>query len=350
MAIREILGADDFPIGARYQTFQLLAKGLMPVPQGATSANTAVAVLNGRTWMRITGRADPYLMGMLSSAKITVDEMKTKKIYCGFRYVTPNSGAKSNDPLLRINPVGPNNTLDVLTRNDFQRATDEVYVKFCIDIPNLLITVWLDGTQIRTVPITGNMSTITDIRIYYGQLSGAAISELHHYNDFYWEVDTFDTDGIQAGKLGPVKVKSVKVAGTVLPGDWSTSDGSDPNAILDASTMAPNTELTPVIRSSPNESVASVGFAKPTAELAIKAVSIEIFGFRDAGTAPTLQAQLKQGTTTGEKKNFIVPVGDVNRGATSDRLGCFPKDLNGAAWTNDTIDALEVLVNSKTGG
>ncbi|MNC80261.1 hypothetical protein D3C75_1330000 [compost metagenome] len=58
---------------------------------------------------------------------------------------------------------------------------------------------------------------------------------------------------------------------------------------------------------------------------------------------------MKQGAQTQTKKNFSVPTLDYNRGASSNRLGCLTKDLNGVAWTNDSIDALEVLVNSKTG-
>jgi hypothetical protein len=351
MSIREILGADDFPAGTRYPTYQLLGKGVLPsVAQGVTSANTSIATVNGRNWLRITGTANPSLTSSLSAAKITLDEMKTKKIYGGFRYVVPNNAAaKTADPILRLAFVGFATVYTLLTENDFQRTTDEVYIKYMIDATNLQATVWIDGTLIRTVALAAGISAMTDITMNYGQISSAVASETHCYNDWYWEVDNFAVDGIVAGKLGPVKVKGVNVQGTVLAQGWSVTDGSSADSVLATAGLAPNTELTPAIRTSPDETVSSVGFAKPAAELSIKAVSVEVFAYRDTGTAPTLQAQLKQGTKTDTKKTFTVPTNDFNRGAVSDRLGCFNVDLNGAAWTNDTIDALEVLVNSKTG-
>ncbi|MNZ60564.1 hypothetical protein D3C78_786360 [compost metagenome] len=351
MSIREILGADDFPLAARYATFQLLGKGLVPaVNQGAASANTGAVAISGRNWMKITGHASPYLQGNLTAFGITPAEMKARKIYGGFRYVIQgNAATKTADQILGINIIGPSLSYTLLKEDDMQRTTDEIYVKFLIDVAALSMTVWIDGTLVRTMSLGASANTLTDIRISYGQATGAVTSEIHCYNDFYWEVDTFDLDGEQAGKIGPVKVKTVKVQGTTLPAGWTVSDGSNPDTVLDSSTMAPSTELTPVVKTSPDESVASIGFAKPTAELAIKAVSIEVFAYRDTGTAPTIEAQVKQGAQTQTKKNFSVPTLDYNRGASSNRLGCLTKDLNGVAWTNDSIDALEVLVNSKTG-
>ena len=350
--ITEILGADDFPAGARYATFQLLGKGMLPaVNQGATSANTSVTNLGGRNWLRITGTTTPYLSYNLSSAKITLDQMKTRKIYGGFRYVVPaNNPTKTNNSVFRVTFVGPGGAVDMVLEADMLRTTDEMYIKFMIDVPNLLVTAWIDGTQVRSTTLNApNIANFTDIQLFYGQLGSAVASESHCYNDFYWEVDTNAEDGSVAGKLGPVKVRTVKTGGSVLPSDWSVSDGSSPDAVFDGTTMAPSTELTPFVRTAASESVASIGFVKPTAELAIKAVSVEVFGYRDSGTQPTLQAQLKQGTKTTAKKTFAVPVNDFNRGAQSDRLGCFNTDLNGAAWTNDSIDSLELLLNSKTG-
>jgi len=351
MSIREILGADDFPAGTRYPTYQLLGKGILPVTaQGVTSANTSIAALNGRNWLRITGTSIPSLTSNLSAAKISVAEMKTKKIYGGFRYCVPNNNlTKTSDNILRIVFTGPGTAYGLLLESDLQRTTDEVYIKYMIDVANLQISVWVDGTFIRTTALAAGVSALTDIQVIYGQNSTAVSAENHHYNDFYWEVDTFDVDGIQVGKLGPVKVKAAKVSGTVLAAGFSVSDGSNPDTVLDTLGLAPNTELTPTIRTSPDETVSSIGFAKPSAELAIKAVSMEVFAYRDTGTAPTLQVQLKQGATLDTKKTFTVPTNDFNRGAVSDRVGCFNVDLNGQAWTNDSIDALTLLVNSKTG-
>lgn len=351
MAIREILGADDFPAGTRYPTYQLLGKGVLPnTAQGVTSANTSIATLNGRNWLRITGTTVPSLYSNLSAAKITAAEMKTKKIYGGFRYCVPNNAAaKTTDAILRLTFVGPGTSYGLLTESDMQRTTDEVYIKYMIDVANLTVSAWIDGTFIRSQALAAGVSALTDIQVTYGQVTAGITSENYHYNDFYWEVDTFDVDGIQAGKLGPVKVKSAKVSGTVLAAGWSVSDGSNPDTVLDTLGLAPNTELTPTIRTSPDETVSSIGFAKPSAELSIKAVSMEVFAYRDTGTAPALQVQLKQGNTLDTKKTFQVPTNDFNRGALSDRVGCFNVDLDGQPWSNDSIDALTLLVNSKTG-
>lgn len=350
--ITEILGADDFPAGARYATFQLLGKGLMPgTNQGLTSANTSVMAINGRNWLRITGTAAPWMQISLLATKITLDQLKTRKVYGGFRYVVPNNAAaKANVSILRFNLIGPSASINMLYEDDMQRSTDEVYIKFCLDVANLQITAWIDGILIRTTTLTAaQVLNITDVNVLYGQLTSAVTTENHCYNDFYWEVDTNAEDGSVAGKLGPVKVRTTKTAGSTLPSDWAVSDGSSPDAVFDGLTMAPTTELTPYVRTAPSESVATIGIAKPAAELAIKAVSIEVFAYRDSGTMPSLQVQLKQGSQLAPKKTLALPISDFNRGASSDRLGCFNADLNGAAWTNDSIDALEVLLNSKTG-
>jgi hypothetical protein len=352
MAIKEILGADDFPLAARWPTWLLLGKGVAPsVNQGLTSANTGATAYNGRTWMKVTGNANPGLTALLSDLKFSVAEMKAKKIWLGFRHVIGSNAAVTGAvPILGVQTIGAAGTFNVVLESDLQRATDEVFVECLIDLAAGKIDGYIDGALVRSVATTSlTVANLTNIRLFYGMSSGAVVSELHLYNDFYWLVDSSDVDQLPSNRLGPIKVKTAKVAGSVLPSDWTVPDGQTADGILDASTMAPNTELTPVIRTSPAESPASIGFAKPAAELAIKAVSIEVFGYRDTGTAPTLQAQLKQGAKTDTKKTFTTPTLDYNRGAASDRLGCFNVDLNGAAWTNDSIDSLEVLINSKTG-
>lgn len=352
MAIREILGIDDFPAAARYPTIQLLGKGVLPATnQGITSANTGVVANNGRTWLKVTGLTNPYLYVDLTKQKITLAELKTKKVWIGFRYqIGSNAVLTTATAILTIAGVGASGSWNPVLESDLQRATDEVFVECLIDLANNKLEGYVDGALVRTVAITGfNLAVMTDLRAYYGQFSGAGGAEIHMFNDFYWLVDTSDVDTLPSNRLGPIKVKTAKVADSVLPPDWTVPAGQTAESILDGTTMAPTTELTPVLRTSPAETVASIGFAKPTAELAIKAVSIEVFGYRDTGTAPSLQAQLKQGVKTDTKKTFGTPTLDYNRGANSDRLGCFNVDLNGVAWTNDSIDALEVLINSKTG-
>lgn len=352
MAIREILGFDDFPLAARFPTIQLLGKGVQPASnQGPTSANTGVVVNNGRTWLKITGVATPYSYLGLTQQKITLEELKTKKIWLGFRYqIGSNNPGTTANALLTIQTLGSVVSFSPVLESDLQRTTDEVYIECLIDLANSKIEGYVDGALVRTIAVTGVvLSNVTDVRAYYGQYAGAVTSEIHMYNDFYWLVDTSDVDSLPSTRLGPIKVKTAKVAGSVLPPDWTVPEGQSAESIFDATTMAPTTELTPVVRTSAAETVASIGFAKPAAELAIKAVSIEVFGYRDTGTAPTLQAQLKQGVKTDTKKTFTTPTLDYNRGTASDRLGCFNVDLNNAAWTPDSIDSLEVLINSKTG-
>lgn len=352
MAIKEILGADDFPLAARWPTWLLLGKGLTPaVNQGLTSANTGATAYNGRNWLKVTGNVNPSLIVPLSSLKYSLTEMKTKKIWLGFRYVIGSNAAVTGAvPILTINTLGAAGTFGPVLESDLQRATDEVFIECLIDLAAGKIDGYVDGSLVRSVATTSlTVANLTDIRAIYGQTSGAVGSELHLYNDFYWLIDSSDVDQLPSNRLGPIKVKTAKVAGSVLPNDWTVPEGQTADGILDATTMAPNTELSPVVRTSPAESVASIGFAKPAAELAIKAVSIEVFAYRDTGTAPALQAQLKQGAKTDTKKTFTTPTLDYNRGAASDRLGCFNVDLNGAPWSNDSIDSLEVLINSKTG-
>lgn len=352
MAIREILGIDDFPLAARYPTMQLLGKGVLPgVNQGITSANTGVVTNNGRTWLKVTGSTTPYLYAELSKQKITLAELKAKKVWIGFRYqIGSNAVLPVATAILTIQSMGTGTQWFPVLESDLQRSTDEVFIECLIDMANNKIEGYVDGALVRTVALTGVvLANLTEIRAYYGQYNSALGAEVHMYNDFYWLVDTSDVDTLPSNRLGPIKVKTAKVGGSVLPEDWTVPSGQTAESILDGTTMAPTTELTPVLRTSPAETVASIGFAKPTAELAIKAVSIEVFGYRDTGTAPNLQAQLKQGVKTDTKKTFGTPTLDYNRGANSDRLGCFNVDLNGVAWTNDSIDALEVLINSKTG-
>lgn len=356
MAIKEILGFDDFPEASRRPTIELLGKGLYPASNpGVSSANNSVMSYDDRKWLRVTGVTNPYLIMHPVANKIyTLEEVKTKKLWFGFRYVIDNdiSGRSSSYYLCQLYFHGPNSSVNPILKTDMQRPTDEVYIEILIDIAGGKVDSYMDGTFVRSLSIADmNITNLTDIRIFYGQVSSAHPSENHLYNDFYWIADTKGEDAFPSDRLGPVKVKSVTIAGTVLPEDWTLSDpSSNADAILSPSTMSPTGERSPVVRTSPSESVASVGFAKPAAELSIKAVSIEVFGFRDTGTAPTLQAQLKQGLTLGEKLSFSVPTLEYNRGGNSDRMGCLNRDLDGKEWTNERIDSLEVLVNSKTGG
>jgi hypothetical protein len=352
MAIKEILGTDDLPIAARWPTLNLLCKGVMPsINQGLTSANHGAIANNGRNWIKVTGNANPGLTTTLSTMKFSQAEMRGKKIWIGFRHqIGSNAAVLAAIPLLSIVTTGQALTFNPVLETDLQRATDEVFIECLIDLVAQKIDGYVDGNLVRSISTSAlTPANVTDMRINYGMTSGAVGSEIHMYTDFYWLVDSSDVDQLPSNRLGPIKVKSAKVAGSVLPSDWTVPEGQTADGILDASTMAPTTELTPVVRTSPAESVASIGFAKPAAELSIKAVSIEVFGYRDTGTAPALQAQLKQGAKTDTKKTFTTPTLDYNRGAVSDRLGCFNVDLNGAAWNNDSIDSLEVLINSKTG-
>lgn len=352
MAIKEILGTDDLPIAARWPTLNLLCKGVMPqVNQGLTSANHGAVANNGRNWIKVTGNANMALTTLLSTMKYSAAEMRGKKIWIGFRHqIGSNAAVTTAAAILNISTVGSTGSFNPVLESDLQRATDEVFIECLIDLVAQKIDGYVDGNLVRSVSTSAIVpANLTDIRINYGMTASAPTAEVHMYTDFYWLVDSSDVDQLPSNRLGPIKVKSAKVAGSVLPSDWTVPEGQTADGILDASTMAPTTELTPVIRTSPAESVASIGFAKPAAELAIKAVSIEVFGYRDTGTAPTLQAQLKQGAKTDTKKTFTTPTLDYNRGAASDRLGCFNVDLNGAAWNNDSIDSLEVLINSKTG-
>lgn len=352
MAIKEILGYADLPASARYPTLSLLGKGVLPsTNQGLTSANTSAILYQGRNWMRLGMTSNSSCYVRLSSLKFTQDEMRTKKIFGGFRYVIPNNApTKTADPILTILAVAGSVSSNLLVETDLGVSTDEVYIEYMIDFANDTLQVWIDGVSKYTLAVAASAkTTLTDIQITMGQQSSAQ-NEFHYYNDMYWLVDTSATDNTPSKRLGPIKVKSAVVNAVAMGEGWVVSDGTtQPPAVLDTTTLGPNTELTPAVRTSPNETVSSIGFAKPAAELAIKAVSIEVFGFRDTGTSPTLDAQLKQGQALGTKLNFSVPTMDLDRGAASDRVGCFNLDLNGQPWTPDSIDAIELLVNSKTG-
>lgn len=351
MAIKEILGFSDLPTAARYPTISLMGKGILPaVNPGPSSANNGSIAINGRNWLKITGNANPSVQNLLSDVKITQAELRGKKIFGGFRYVIQtNAAAKTATSILMIQLIG-SSAYDLLTENDMNGATDEVYIEYCIDLQTDTMQAWVDGVLKKTQSVVGTAKTAaTDAKITYGQGGSAVVSENHCYNDFYWLVDTSGTDSLPSKRLGPIKVKTAVVDAAVLPNDWTITNGFTGPQVLDATTLAPTTELTPVIKTSAAETVASVGFAKPTVELGILAVSVEVFGFRDTGTAPTLDAQVKQGATTLAKQNMSLLTNDLKRGNQTDRLGCLNLDLNGQKWTADSINDLEVLVNSKTG-
>lgn len=355
MAIKEILGFDDFPEATRRPTIELLGKGLLPATNGgATSVNHGVMMHDGRQWLKNSGYANPFVrISTVTSNIYTLEEVKTKKLWFGFRYVIPNNPTSMVEvPFVGVYFNGPNALFSPVMENDLQRSTDQAYIEVLVDVAGGKIDSYLDGAFVRSTSIaTLTVESITDLTINYGQTSVAGTGENHLFNDFYWIADTTGTDTHPSTRLGPIKVKSVAVDGSVLPEDWTMTEGqTSADDVLLPSTMAPTTERTPIVKTSAAETVASIGFAKPAAELSIKAVSVEIFAFRDTGTAPTLQAQLKQGEKTGDKETFTVPTLEYNRGSKSDRLGCLNTDLNGAEWTNEKIDQLEVLVNSKTGG
>jgi len=346
--IKEILGFADFPADARYPTLELLGKGIVSAfNPGATSANVSCVQYNNRRWLRIFGAATPFLRMDLKNVGITNDEVRTRKIYGGFRYAVTNNPAFNNAPILFFSR-GTSYTL--LTDSQLTSRQGEAYIEYMIDIPNLTFKVWVDGVMRNSGPLnTAETASTDEGHMRYGQTAVSPTNAMHHYNDFYWLVDTSDLDDTPSSRLGPVKVGAVKVDTSVVPTDWVVPEGTTPETVLDATTLGPNGEVSPVIRTSPAESVASFSFAKPDTPFPIRAVSIEMYGYRDTGTVPVIEAQLRQGEAVSAKQTQSLHTNVLREGADANRIGCLNKDLNNQPWTVDSIDQLEVLINSKTG-
>jgi len=346
--IKEILGFADFPADTRYPTLELLGKGIISAfNPGATSAYVTSVQYNNRRWLRIFGTTAPYLRMDLKNVGITNAEAKTRKIYGGFRYVISNNAAFEGATILFFSRA---TSYNLLTDSQLTAMQGEAYIEYMIDIPNLTFKVWVDGVMRNSGPLnTAETASTSEGYMHYGQTASSQTSELHYYNDFYWLVDTSDLDDTPSSRLGPVKVGAVKVDTSVVPTDWVVPEGATPATVLDTTTLGPNGEVSPVIRTSPAESVASFSFAKPDTAFPIRAVSIEMYGYRDTGTVPVIESQLRQGEAVSAKQTQSLHTSVLREGANANRIGCLNKDLNNLPWTVDSIDQLEVLINSKTG-
>lgn len=348
MAIREMLGTDDFPLNARLKTWYLLGKGLRSA--GTTSESTASIssqVIDGRMWINTYALTAPNVnINLITTGMFTVGELRTKVIYGGFRYKIFNKSALSpNGDLLYF---GSSSNLYLLTESALSSTTDEVYIKFMIDVPNGVMKAWVDGVLKATKSIS-----VADVGsnfvVNYGCRSAPSTGfETHCYTDFYWEIDDSVNDGIPAGKYGPIKIRTVKTEGSVLGAGWTTTDNLSLDAVLNTP-MGGTAELTPSATTSADESVSTIGFARPDSVLGIKAVSVGLYHYRQSGTTPSLKAQLKQGSVSKEAVLFSGLAGDLKRQRSVDSLGILHTDLNGKAWTNDSVKALKLAVNSKTG-
>lgn len=351
--IKEILGFTDFPVDGRYPTLELLGKGLITnINPGASSANVSFAIAHdGRRWLRNTGSANPSVRVTLGQVGITDAEMKARKVYGGFRYIIPaNAASLSTDSILRIVKSGAT-TQTMLLENHLTTPRDEAFIEYCIDLPNQTWRVWIDGV-LKNSGVFGNdwIASVADTRVEMGQGANAPTSEVHWYNDFYWVLDTSDVDQTPSKRLGPVKVGAVQVNAADIPDDWTIPDGHTAMTVLKTNTLGPNTETSPVIRTSATETVGTFGFDQPATEFPILAVSLELYGFRDTGTAPVLVSQLKQGEVLADPKQHHLDTSFLKEGANANRIGCLNLDLNNQPWTKEAVDALEIRINSKTGG
>lgn len=349
MAIREMLGTDDFPLNARMKTWRLLGKGILPaVSVGDSSASASSFNIDGRMWINTYALTNPRLgINLITSGMFTVDEIKTKAIYGGFRYKIYNkSTLTASQAILQFSSAS---NFIILTENQLSSATDEVYIKFMIDVPNGTVKAWVDGVLKATLGITASAISTAGFTVYYGSSAAPTNNiESHCFTDFYWEIDDFVNDGIPAGKLGPVKIRTVKTEGSVMGAGWSTTDNLSLDAVLNTP-MSGTAELTPSVTTSADESVSTIGFARPDSVLGIKAVSMGVYHYRQSGTTPVLKAQLKQGSVSKDAVSFNGLAGDLKRQRDVDNLGVMHVDLNGKAWTNDSVRALKLAVNSKTG-
>lgn len=346
--IKEILGFADFPADTRYPTVELLGKGLVPsVNPGPASAFVSCMPYNGRQWLRVYGTNSPRVEMNLKNVGFTLDEIRTRKIYGGFRYAISNNGSLTTNPILYLNRV---TTYTLLVETALTSVQGEAYIEFMIDVSTLTYKVWVDGVLKSSGALNpAEPNSTADTVITYGQHSGSTTSELHWYNDFYWLLDTSDIDDTPSKRLGPVKVGAVQMDASELPEDWVVPEGQTPESILDTRTLGPSTETARFIRTSPAETVASFSFGKPDTEFPIRAVSVELYGFRNTGTVPTLVTQLRQGESLADAQTHTFETNVLREGANANRIGCMNVDLDGNPWTVESVDQLEILINSKTG-
>lgn len=349
MAILEMIGFEGYPVAPANQTVLALAgKGLV----ASAAQNFQVEVVNGRSRLYLPNGAINlcYNWGWLDS----MAEMKRVKHWGGFRY-QQKSAATLGYAILRFrfqyatSSVYDFNALmtNALTQAGYSQTT-EVYIEYCIDLANYLISVWMDGVKQPDIALTPQnvVDTVRDIEVWHGHTITASGQT---WNDFYFVKDTSDVDGgaSLSRRLGPVRVRACAVDSVELPAGWSVTGGGSAVAALDSKTL--NSATTPVVRTAPDESVAKIGFAKPTPTWDIQAVSIREWYFRDSGTTPSLVTQLKQGETTLPPVTNSANVSTPRTGSAADKLGVFNRALDGTAWTADKVDQLQILVNSKTG-
>lgn len=350
MAILEMIGFEGYPASAGTQNVLLLAgKGLV----ASANATFQTEVVNGRTRLLLNvGTINVlYPWSQLSS----MAEMKRVKHWGGFRY-QQKAASTNGYPILRLRfhyATSSVYDLNVLLNSALLQAgytqTTEVYIEYCIDLANYIVSVWMDGVKQPDIPLTPQnvVDTVREIEAYHGQ---TITSVAQTWNDFYFVKDTSDVDGgaTLSRRLGPVRVRATPVDNVELPAGWTTTGGAAGVSVLDSKTLG-TSAITPMVRTAPDESVAKIGFAKPTPTWDIQAVSIREWHFRDSGTTPVLVTQLKQGETLLPPVTNTANVSTPRTGSASDKLGVFNRALDGTAWTADKVDQLEILVNSKTG-
>ncbi|MND14893.1 hypothetical protein D3C80_50970 [compost metagenome] len=351
MAIQEMIGFEGYPnVLANQVTLTLVGKGLI----SSANINFNTEVVNGRTRLINPTQVSNLLYSMAQLS--TPAELKRVKHWGGFRYQA-KVATVTTYALLRFRFAYATSsvsdatalTMAALTTNGNTQLT-EVYIEWCLDIPNLLLTVWIDGVKFSETAMNPTvLDTLRDITIYMGQDQSVTNQT---WNDFYFVKDTFDVDAgaTLSRRLGPVRVRAAAVNSVELPAAWSVVGGGGVTAVaaLDSKTL--NNAISPVVRTGPDESVAKIGFAKPTPTWDIQALSIREWHFRDTGTTPNLVTQLKQGETLLPPVTNSANISTPRTGSAADKLGVFNRSLDGTPWTADKVDQLEILVNSKTGG
>lgn len=350
MAILEMIGFEAYPPTLSHSNnLPLLGKGLL----SSSAVNLSVEVVNGRSRLQIPA-GNTFLIFALAQLS-TPAELKRVKHWGGFRFQSKVSTV-TTAPLLRFRVAYSTSSVTdivVLTLGNIGSGTpqtNEVYIEWSIDCQNQIIMSWIDGVRQLDValPAANVMDTLRDISVYYGQ-DQYVINQT--WNDFYFVKDTSDVDAgaTLSRRLGPVRVKAVQVNAVDLPAGWSVTSGAAVD-VLNSKNMTYTSPTAPVVRTAPDESVAKIGFARPTNTWDIQAVSIRDWFFRDTGTTTSIVTQLKQGETLLEKVNTSAQSSTPRTGSSADRLGVYNRSLDGTPWTADKVDLLEILVNSKSGG
>lgn len=311
--ITKFLGLDHLPVGivgARATAYGLAYSDLQAraVAQAASYQIPSCWIEDGKLVIGKAGTDTALIQGLLHiPMRSLIGDVTPNKVIVGFRAELLNRPFSNINivALSNANTVGvPTYSFRDIAAAAFVAGPSFYELEIDFSTGNALWTIYQDRVQIANGSQTTNITkaNIKNLFLSFGGYivgqSGAAAS-IFNISNLYAIADLGDANDTFTQRLGPVKVKRLPVAALDGAG-WVASTGTVKDALnTRLGDAAGSSYLTPNVASPDNNTPAAISFDPAViSDRRIKALSLQLTPFRDAGVAVNLATSIRQGSDT----------------------------------------------------